>query len=126
MTFWTLIITAMLVGGGQTPAPPDLTGVWEMSVSGQEGTDTSIWTMEQHGEKLMIRFKDSEEEVEVEGTVQGDQVEWVLSKEFSGFSISSLYRGKVIDSDTIEGTFGIKSHALTPWKMTRRKSSSHG
>jgi hypothetical protein len=126
MTVWILILAAMLGGSGQTPTPLDLTGVWEMSVSSQEGTDASTWTLEQHREKLLLRFKDSEEEVEVEGTIKGDRVEWVLRKEFSGFSISSRYQGKVIDSDAIEGTFGIKNHALTPWKMTRKKSSPHG
>ncbi len=107
-------------------AAADVTGDWELTMTmGQRGPVTQALKFVQTGEKLtmtMTRMGRDGNPVEIkgEGTVKGSDIEWtVVRMGRDGQETKTIYKGKIVDANTITGTFeGMQGPV--EWKATRK------
>lgn len=83
----------------------DVTGTWSWKVPGRDGNEReSILKLKQEGEKVtgtISGFRGGENKID-QGKVMGDQISFVVTREFNGNSFTMKYAGKV-SGDTITG-----------------------
>jgi hypothetical protein len=94
------------VAAAQTQAPPkiDVTGAWAFEVQTQAGTGTPQVTFKQDGEKLTGRYSSSLlGDADLSGTVKGQAIEFSLTVNVQGNSLSVTYSGAVEDNNTMKG-----------------------
>ena len=102
------IVLVCLAGtaAAQTQAPPkiDVTGAWAFEVQTQAGTGTPQVTFKQDGEKLTGRYSSSVlGEADLAGTVKGQAIEFALTVNVQGNSLSVTYSGTVEDNNSMRG-----------------------
>jgi hypothetical protein len=106
-----MAITVVCLAGtiaAQTQAPPppkiDVTGAWAFEVQTQAGTGTPQVTFKQDGEKLTGRYSSSVlGDADLTGSVKGQAIEFSLTANVQGNSLSVTYRGTVEDNNTMKG-----------------------
>jgi len=76
----------------------DVTGTWILYAEGGGNSGTPTFTFQQKGEKLTGTYQGSLGEVDVTGTIAGDQIEFTFEAE-----IVVVYKGTV-DGDKMKGT----------------------
>lgn len=91
-------------GRAQAPAKIDVTGAWAFEVQTQAGTGTPQVTFKQDGEKLTGHYSSSLlGEADLTGTVKGQAIEFSMTMNVQGNSISISYSGTVEDASTMKG-----------------------
>jgi hypothetical protein len=105
-----LAIAWACLGGiaiAQTQTPPriDVTGAWAFEVQTQAGTGTPQVTFKQEGEKLTGHYSSAVlGEADLAGTVKGTAIEFSLTAEVQGNSITLTFSGTVgDDGNSVKG-----------------------
>ena len=80
-----------------------VSGTWEISMEGRNGTMTQTLTIEQTGEKFKGTLKGARGETPVEGTVEGNTISFTVERETPRGKFTQNYTGTV-DGDSIKGT----------------------
>ena len=99
----------------------DVTGSWEVSVEGPEGTIALTATYKQDGEKLTgTQVGGPLGEEHLEGTVKGNEIAYKITVDMQGQQFTLTYTGK-IDGDSITGTVDFGGMGSSSWAAKRKK-----
>ena len=84
----------------------DVSGKYSYEMTGRNGnTMTANLTLKADGDKLTGSVSGRGGDTDIsDGKVSGDDVSFVVVREFNGNKITSNYKGKVVDADTIHFT----------------------
>jgi len=106
-------------------AAADVTGDWVFEMTTQRGPMKSDMKFVQTGEKLAVTLirtgRDGNvTETKGEGTVKGSDIEWTIVRTGrDGQEMKMLYKGKIVDNNTITGTVQMGPNPVE-WKATRK------
>jgi hypothetical protein len=101
----TMLVLAVgpIVHAAQTPKV-DVTGAWTFSVESAAGTSNPTVTFKQEGEKLTGRYSSQiMGEANLTGTVKGQTIEFTVSADVQGTSVSLKYTGTIDSKDSMKG-----------------------
>jgi len=87
----------------------DVAGTWNLNVDLQGDSGTIVLTFQQKGKKLTGTYQGSLGEVDVTGTITGDQIEFTFEAE-----IVVVYKGTV-DGDKMKGTCDYGGYVSGKW-----------
>jgi len=109
-----LLLTVLTLAA--TLAAADVAGKWKAEFTMPDGqTRTSIFTFKVEGDKLTGNVSSPRGEAPIqEGKVSGDEISFVVVREFGGNEVRIHYKGKVTGDDlrlTVE--FGERSFEMT-------------
>ena len=98
----------------------DITGTWEMTVESPQGQMVITASYKQQGETLTGTHVSEMGEAPLKGTVKGADVEYTLSLDMGGQSLSIVHKAKV-DGDTIKGSADIGDMGTITFTAKRKK-----
>lgn len=128
----TLIVIGGAVQSAAQDQKVDPTGTWTWSTPGRSGGEPRVSTLKlkAEGEKLTGSMSTpgrggQAREFEIkEGKVKGDEISFVVTREFGGNSFTAKYNGKVT-ADTIKGKIEVPGRDGQPrireWEAKREK-----
>jgi len=99
-------------------ATTDVSGEWEVTIKTQEGELIQIMVIEQDGESLSVVMTEPGVEMEGEGTIKDNKIEWSVSRSTPQGQLIMSYSGSVED-DSMSGLVMIAEQGLR-WTAVRR------
>jgi hypothetical protein len=102
------------------PAAVDVTGVWDITVETPNGAIENVGTLKQDGEKLTGTMASQMGEIALEGTVVGDEINYVINIDMQGQQMAIAFAGKV-DGDKMAGIFEFGGMGSAAWSAKKRK-----
>ena len=81
----------------------DLTGTWNAEVTIAANTGTPTFTFKQEGDTLTGTYKGLLGEAPVKGMVDGQNVRWEFTAEYSGDRFTVVYTGTIESETAIKG-----------------------
>jgi hypothetical protein len=106
------LLTAPMVAVGDEAL--DVTGAWDVSWEGRQGTRTVTINFEQDGETLKGSFAGPQgNEVPVTGSVEGDRITFTVSMQSQRGEFSLTFNGTV-EGDAMSGTMSV-AQMERPW-----------
>jgi hypothetical protein len=86
----------------------DVSGTWEMTSEGRQGPRTTEITIEQDGNNIKVTMPGFRggDPIVAEGTVDGNNIEWSVTRETPRGEFTMTYKGTV-DGDTMSGTMNV-------------------
>jgi len=99
----------------------DVTGDWEMTMESPRGGEMTRGVhFEQDGEKITVTMESRRgEDVTVEGTLVGNEIEWIVSRETPRGPMTMAYKGTV-DGDAMSGTVDFGDFGSGSWTAKRK------
>jgi hypothetical protein len=103
----------------------NVTGDWEMTTESPRGERTQTIHIEQDGEKLTLTMQggmrggQGGEEIKAEGTIQGNKVEWSITRNTPRGEFTSKYTGTV-EGDSMSGEVDRGERGTAPWSAKRK------
>ncbi len=98
----------------------DVTGVWEITVESPQGQMAITANYKQEGETLTGTHVSEMGEVPLKGTVKGVDINYTITMDFGGQSVTITHAGKV-DGDTMTGTADLGDMGKINWTAKRKK-----
>lgn len=108
-SYWlsaALACSLLMVSGGRLAAadqPSKVPGSWQFSVETPRGTMNQTLTLEQDGGKIKGTLKGQRGEAPLEGTVEGNKINFTVKRETPNGTFTLEYAGTV-DGDSMAGT----------------------
>ncbi len=105
----TLTLTVLILGlmVFAAYALVDVSGVWELSSEGRQGPMTNDITIVQDGDKITVTMPGRQgNEMTGEGTVDGNKIQWSITRETPRGEFTMSYQGTV-DGDSMAGTMSV-------------------
>jgi hypothetical protein len=106
-----IAVTAMAVGLASITAAQaakvDLTGKWIFNVQTDAGSGTPTITLKQDGEKLTGHYNGQLGDVDVTGSVKGNDFTFGFSSDLQGNKLDVTYKGTIVNKDEVKGTLSI-------------------
>ena len=100
-TLAVVLATGLTVASQQ---PADVAGDWALTVDTDNGVTTPSVMLVQNGSELTGHYSsEALGEAEVEGTVTGNDVTFMLSASAAGYDIEVTYTGALQDDGTLSG-----------------------
>jgi hypothetical protein len=99
---------------------PDVTGTWELTVETPQGTGNPSIVLKQDGEKITGVYKGRFGEVNLEGTIKGNDITFSITVNAQGTELTITYRGKV-EQDSMSGSVDFGGFAEGTWTGKRKK-----
>lgn len=112
-----------------TPAAPaaaapagavNLTGVWNFTVKSPNGSNDSVFTLKQEGEKLSGTYKGMLGEAPVTGTVKGSDAAFSMKVNVQGQELEITFKGMVEGKDSMKGTAQFGDLGEGTWTAARK------
>jgi hypothetical protein len=104
--FFFLLLTSSLLFAQDSPSnnsqPGNLSGAWQISWQGRNGTQQGTMQIQQEGSKLSGTFEDASGSSSVSGSIAGNKLSF--SVQVQGGPIILAFTGTV-DNDKMTGTF---------------------
>jgi len=98
----------------------DVTGDWEMTTVTPRGERTQAVHFEQEGEKITVTMQGMRGgEFTAEGTIQGNTIEWSLTRSTPRGDVTITYTGTV-DGDTMSGEVEMGDFGSAEWKAVKK------
>lgn len=125
-SYWLSVALAcslLMVSVGRLAAadqPANVAGSWQYSVETPRGTMTQTLTIQQDGGAIKGTVKGARGEAPLEGTVDGNKINFTVKRETPNGTFTIEYKGTV-DGDTMAGT----NHSERfdgKWTATRSKN----
>ena len=91
-------------------AQTNVTGKWVLDVQTDAGSGTPTLSLKQDGEKLTGHYTGQLGDVDVTGTIKGNEFTFGFAGDVQGQAIKVTYTGTV-DKDTMKGTLDISGMA---------------
>src|SRR5262245_41211454 len=104
VTAAVLLVAAVALAQG---AKVDLTGKWAFSVQTDAGSGTPSVTLKQDGEKLTGHYTGQLGDVDVTGSVKGNDFTFAFSSDLQGTKIDVTYKGTIVNKDELKGSVSI-------------------
>jgi len=98
----------------------DVTGTWDSTAESPQGAISSVATYKQEGEKLTGTHVGQMGEVQLKGTVKGNEIAYTITVDAQGQQFTLTYAGK-IEGDTITGTVEFGGMGSATWTCKRKK-----
>jgi hypothetical protein len=109
------------------PAPPaaagaiDISGNWVFAVETGAGSGQPTFTFKQDGEKLTGTYTGAfGSGIKLTGTVKGGEVAFSFSGEAQGQSAEVVYKGKIVNKDSMQGTVALAGLGEGTWTGKRQ------
>jgi hypothetical protein len=117
---WVLVLVALFA---LTASAADITGTWKASLETQNGTFESTFVFKVDGAKLTgtVSSQQGGEMPIAEGKIDGDNISFVVSREYNGNAFKMNYKGKVTGNEmklTIEIPNSDRTFEMTAKKTT--------
>ena len=96
----------------------NVSGTWSLTVESQEGTATPSVKFVQSGEKLSGVYRGRMGESKLEGTLQGNAIQFTVTLRLQDQSFVTSYSGTV-DGDTMSGRVQFEDGAAGKWSGKR-------
>jgi len=107
---------AMVTVMAQTP---DIAGTWNMAFNSDQGSQSGTLTIQQDGEAFSGSISGDQGELPFEGgTITGNAVEWVLEIDVGGQFLEIEVQGTV-DGDEMSGSIDFGGYGGGDWTATR-------
>ena len=100
--------------------PIQIGGVWNMEVFSDQGVGTPVFHLQQQGDQLLGQYEGLLGKSPVKGTVSGDVVEFNISGEYEGQTVTASYRGKMKPNGALSGEVTLNDEMLLNWSATRK------
>jgi hypothetical protein len=113
------LVLLALAAVSAVAADVNVAGTWTMKVTTPRGERTSTLIIVQDGEKLTVTSKSERGDATGAGTLNGDAIEWSITRETPMGQMTFTYKGKV-EGDTMSGTTMMRD-TEAPWSATRDK-----
>lgn len=98
----------------------DISGKWEFTQDLGNQTITRIYTIEQTGEKLVVKRTNKDgQEVKAEGTIKGNKVEWSEVGSINGGELTIVTTGTV-EGDKMSGDLDVGGQAEFSWTAVKK------
>jgi hypothetical protein len=110
---FTILAVALVVAAIAAHALVDVSGTWELTSEGRQGQMTREITIEQDGNSIKVTmpgFRGGDPMV-AEGTVDGNNIEWTVTRETPRGEFTMVYKGTV-DGDTMSGTVSVMDREM--------------
>jgi hypothetical protein len=115
-----IVLTASLTAAAQA-AKFDVTGKWLFSVQTDAGGGTPTVTLKQDGEKLTGHYSSQTfGEVDLTGTVKGQDIKFSFSADAQGTSLQVTYTGTIESNDSMKGTVDLGGMAQGTFTAKRQ------
>ena len=98
----------------------NVTGNWTMTVTTQRGDRSNEVTFTQEGEKLKVTMKSPRGDINGEGTVKGNQIEWTITRDTPRGQFTTTYKGKIQDNNNMSGEAQMGDFGTVTWKAVRQ------
>ncbi|MFC2160118.1 hypothetical protein ACFLRX_00535 [Acidobacteriota bacterium] len=115
-----ILFAAVLLLFGGSALAQDVSGEWEITSEGRQGTQTQTFTIEQDGEKITVTMEGRQGEVTAEGTIKDNAIEWKVTRETPRGEMTTTYKGTV-DGDSMSGTMEMAMGNRPPSEWTAKK-----
>jgi hypothetical protein len=103
----------------------DVSGTWDLTVESPEGKATPTMALTQEGEKLTGTYTGRLGKANLEGTLKGSDIKFIVTHKFLSQPITVTYTGTV-DGDSMKGTAQFSPGGSGSFTARRRKKSSLG
>jgi hypothetical protein len=102
--------------------PVDISGAWGFEIQiGGGTTGTPTVTFKQDGEKLTGTYTGAfGSGIKLTGTVKGGEVAFSFSGEAQGQSAEVVYKGKIVNKDSMQGTVALAGLGEGTWTGKRQ------
>ncbi len=97
------IVCAAAAAAAQA-AKVDLTGKWTFNVQTDAGSGTPTVTLKQDGDKLTGHYVGQLGDVDVTGSVKGNDFSFSFSSDLQGNKLDVEYKGTIENKDALKGT----------------------
>ncbi len=98
----------------------DVSGDWEITSEGRQGTRTQDARIEQDGEKITVTMQGFRgNEMTGEGTIKGNEIEWSFNFSTQRGDMTITYKGKV-EGDTMSGTVQMGNFGSREWTAKKK------
>lgn len=98
----------------------DVNGEWEMTFSSPRGERTSVMTIEQDGDKIIVTMEGFRgDELTGEGTVSDEDIEWTVKMDTPRGEFSITYKGTV-SGDTMSGEAQMGERGSMEWSAKKK------
>ncbi len=116
MTAGAVLVSAPTDGAAQT----DLSGMWILTVSSEQGDQPLTITITQDGQELTATGDGGEiGPVEMKGTLDGSNVRFEWDLYIEGFELDVVFTGTIGDDGTISGTADFGDLGQGSWTAKR-------
>jgi hypothetical protein len=103
------MIAATVLGtiSAAAQAKVDLTGKWTFSVQTDAGSGTPTVTLKQDGDKLTGHYTGQLGDVDLTGSVKGNEFSFGFSSDLQGNKLDVTYKGTIVSKDELKGSVSI-------------------
>lgn len=116
---FTILAVALGVAAIAAYALVDVSGTWEMTSEGRQGPMTREITIVQDGNNIKVTMPGRQgSEMTGEGTVDGNNIEWTITRETQRGEFTMTYKGTV-DGDTMSGTMSVMDREME-WSAKKK------
>ena len=119
---FTLLLVGFATGLRADDQPANVAGTWNMTVDAGQGPMTIVLTFQQDGGKIKGTSKSDFGESQVDGTVKGNTIDFLVHVQGDNGNFDIDHTGTV-DGDSMKGTFKMQGNAdfTGQWTATRQK-----
>jgi hypothetical protein len=113
------LILIFLMGAALSAQGVDVSGDWELTMETPRGPMTRATHFEQDGVTIAVTMEGMRgNELEGEGTIKGNGIEWTVSRETPQGEFTITFSGTV-EGDTMSGTADIAGRRTIDWTAKR-------
>ena len=113
-----LAVCVLYLGGAvKAQDAAKVAGSWDLSSQGRQGNVTQTLTLEQNGTKLTGTLKGQRGDSPLEGSVDGNKINFTVKVQTPNGEISIPYTGTV-NGDSMQGTRKLRDNDV-PWTAKR-------
>ena len=100
--------------------PIQIGGVWNVEVFSDQGVGTPVFHFEQQGTQIEGQYEGLFGKSPVKGKVNGDLVEFSVSGEYEGQTVTATYKGKMKSNGSLSGEVRFNDEINLNWSATRK------
>jgi hypothetical protein len=110
-----LAVFALLFAASVSLMAVDISGEWELTIQSPRRERTQKVAFSQDGEDLTVIMEGMQgDEIEGQGTVEGDQIEWTITRSTPRGEFSMTFKG-TIEGDTMSGEVSFGDRGPFEW-----------
>ncbi len=97
----------------------DVSGEWQLTIETDNGTFTPTAIFAQDGDKLTGTYKGRFGESKLTGSVKEKAIEWQVTIDIQGQSVTLAYKGEVTADDAMKGSVQMGDFGNADWTAKR-------
>jgi hypothetical protein len=122
----TFILLAVMVSASPGAQSGSVAGSWDITIESPQGKRDAVLVIKQDGGKLTGAMKSPQGERPLDSVaVKGDEITFVMTREFQGQAMVMTYKGKVAN-DSMKGDADFGGLATGTWSAVPHKEGAAG